>query len=324
MKLQEQDIRPKKIFNKFLHLTSLDIKKYFSKSRDKINCIACGKKGKFSFKKKNFSYYECKKCNSLFVNPRPRENAFLNYYTKSASIKFLANSLYKRTERVRKNKIIKPKAKMVYKILKNKKKYYTCVDIGGGYGIFAKEISKLLKKKSVVIEPSPYLAKECKKKGLIVVEKFLEKVTKKDLPKTKKIFTCFELIEHLHSPSKFIKNLKKIMQKGDLFIFTTLSGTGLDIITLWKNSRAIIPPHHINFFNPVSIKIFLKKNKFKILNISTPGKIDIDILNNNKTFIKDRFWKVFLSFSNKAQKEKMQSLISNINFSSHLLVVCQK
>ena len=67
MKLQEQDIRPKKIFNKFLHLTSLDIKKYFSKSRDKINCIACGKKGKFSFKKKNFSYYECKKCNSLFV-----------------------------------------------------------------------------------------------------------------------------------------------------------------------------------------------------------------------------------------------------------------
>ena len=54
--MKERDIRPKKIFDKFLDLTSLDIEKYFRKSKTKINCIACGEKGKFSFKKQNFSY----------------------------------------------------------------------------------------------------------------------------------------------------------------------------------------------------------------------------------------------------------------------------
>ena len=324
MKLQEKEIRPKKIFNKFLQLASLDIKKYFSRPKNKINCIACGKKGEFSFKKMSFSYYECKKCNSLFVNPRPREKDFINYYKKSASIKFLATNLYKQTENLRKNKIIKPKAKMIFEILKKNRKNYTCVDIGGGYGIFAREISRLLKRKSVVIEPSPDLAKVCKKKGLIVVEKFLEKVKKKDLPRTKKFFTCFELIEHLHNPSKFIKNLKKIMQKGDLFIFTTLSSTGLDVLTLWENSRSVAPPHHLNFFNPKYIYIFLKKNNFKILNISTPGKMDVNILQNDKMQIKDRFWKNFILLSNEKEKNEMQNLISSINFSSHLMVVCQK
>ena len=80
--MKEKDIRPKKIFEQFLHLTSLDIKKYFNKPKSNINCVACGKKGKFSFKKKNFSYCECLSCKTLFVNPRPRESAFFNYYMK--------------------------------------------------------------------------------------------------------------------------------------------------------------------------------------------------------------------------------------------------
>ena len=215
--------------------------------------------------------------------------------------------------------------KLKLKILKKKKiKNYNCVDIGGGTGIFANEISKLTKRKAIVVEPSHFLAKECKKKKLTVIEKFLENVKKEDLPTIKKVFTCFELIEHLHNPSKFIKNLAKLMSKKDLFIFTTLSGFGTDILALWDNSRAIIPPHHINFFNPKSIVIFLKKNKFKILSISTPGKLDIDILESNKKQIKDRFWKTFVYLASKEDKIKMQNFITSINFSSHMMLVCQK
>ena len=121
-----------------------------------------------------------------------------------------------------------------------------------------------------------------------------------------------------------MKNLAKLMSRGDMFIFTTLSGSGADILTLWDKSRAIIPPHHINFFNPKSIKIFLKKNKFKILNISTPGKLDINILENEKKRIKDRFWKTFVHLASESDKVKMQNLITSINFSSHMMLVCQK
>ena len=89
--MQEKEIRPKKIFNKFLKLAKVDVNKYFKKKRKKIKCIACNRNGKFSFKKHNFSYYLCKNCKTLFVNPRPIESEFINYYTKSSSIKSLAN-----------------------------------------------------------------------------------------------------------------------------------------------------------------------------------------------------------------------------------------
>ena len=114
------------------------------------------------------------------------------------------------------------------------------------------------------------------------------------------------------------------MNKGDLFMFTTLSSTGVDIKTLWNNSRSVSPPHHINFFNPKSIEIFLKKHKFKILEVSTPGKIDIDIMENDKLLIRDRFWKNFLALGTRKDKVKMQNLITDLNFSSHMMVVCKK
>ena len=323
--MEEKEIRPRKIFDKFLRLAYLDVKKYFNKEKTKVNCVACGRKGKFSFKKEGFSYYECQKCKTLFVNPRSNEDSFKNFYKRSSSVKFLSTNLYKKTKEARKKKIFKPRAKMIFKILKEKKiKNYVCVDIGGGTGIFAKEISKLIKKEVIVIEPSSFLVEECKKEKLTVVQKFLENVKKEDLPTGRKVFTCFELIEHLHNPSKFIKNLAKLMSKKDLFIFTTLSGSGTDILALWENSRAIFPPFHINFFNPKSIVTFLKKNKFQILSISTPGVLDIDILENNRNLIKDRFWKTFVYLAGKKDKVKMQNLISNINFSSHMMVICKK
>ena len=70
--------------------------------------------------------------------------------------------------------------------------------------------------------------------------------------------------------------------------------------------------------------IFLKKHGFKVLDIFTPGKIDINILDNDKLLIKDRFWKTFLTLASKTDKDKMQNLISDLNFSSHMMVICKK
>jgi len=162
--MQEKEIRPKKIFNRFLNLAERDVKKFFNGKRKKIKCVACGAGGKFSFKKSNFSYFLCKNCKTLFVNPRPIESEFINYYTKSSSIKLLAK-LYEETQKLRKKRIWKPKAEIIAKKLKkNKLSNYSYVDIGGGYGFFAEEISKYTKKTTTVIEPSPFMAEVCKKK----------------------------------------------------------------------------------------------------------------------------------------------------------------
>ena len=324
--MKEFDIRPPKVFEEYLRLAKEDIAVFFSDSILKnILCPACNFKGHHSFKKDSFDYCECPECLTLYVNPRPTQESFTNYYTNSLSSEFWAKTFYKETEKARREKIWKPKAQIILDELKKQKALdYQIVDIGGGYGIFAEETQKLNNQKVIIIEPSPHLSKICRGKGIEVVEKFLENVSVKDLPSGKKCFVSFELFEHLHSPKIFLKQLNRLMQSNDLFIFTTLSSTGLDIQVLWEKSPSVSPPHHLNFFNPNSVKLLLEHEGYECLNVSTPGKLDIDILFNNKEHIKDKFWKTFIQFSNKKQKEMYQKNITNSGWSSHMMVVSKK
>lgn len=324
--MKENQIRPKDIFEEYLRLAKIDTKTYFNNIlKENINCPACDSLGRHSFTKDDFDYCLCDKCFTLYVSPRPHPEAFLNFYTHSRSTKFWATTFYKQTEDARREKIWKPKAKLILDTLRNQSALdCAIVDIGGGYGIFAEEMQKIHHQPVTIIEPGPPLAEECKRKGLKVVTKFLEDVQKSELPNDRKCFVSFELFEHLHSPKLFINQLYNLMNPNDLFVFTTLSSCGLDIQVLWEKSQSVSPPHHLNFFNPSSVKVFLENLGFLCIDITTPGKLDIDILANNKNNIKNRFWKTFIETTNEVQREMWQNTIRQSGMSSHMMIVCKK
>jgi len=291
--MKEKEIRPKEIFDRYLRLAAKDCRTYFERSlRRSKNCFCCNQKGSFAFSKKVFRYEVCRCCLSLYVNPRPQAEAFQTYYRESPSAKFWATDFYPKTAAIRRKKIWRPKARQIKKIVctyLSFQKKPILIDVGGGYGLFADEYRKLTGISPWVIEPSPFLASACRRIRLNVIEKFLEDLGKIDLPQKPKVFVSFELLEHLHDPIKFFKKIRLLMDKKDLFIFTTLSSTGVDIQVLWEKSPSVFPPHHLNFFNPFSIKILLRKSGLKPLTITTPGKLDLDILKNNVNKIKSNF-----------------------------------
>ena len=323
--MKEEEIRPKKIFDEYLRLTALDTHAYFSGVASlPISCPACGTQGHFQFQKLGFSYELCPNCDTLYVSPRPKKESFTDYYTNSSSAKFWADVFYKKTAEARKEKLWKPKASLILELLSRYKcNEHILVDIGGGYGLFAQLIQETSTRKCIVIEPNPHLAKHCKDKGLAVVQKFLEEIDCHDLPNTPKVFVSFELFEHLHDVDEFVNTLKLLMREGDYFIFSTLSSTGVDIRTLWDKSKSVSPPHHLNFFNPFSIQLLLTRLGFDCLDVSTPGKIDIDIMSNNREQIEDRFWKAFISHASVKQKATFQKFLSDNGWSSHMMTICK-
>ncbi|PPB60639.1 class I SAM-dependent methyltransferase [Campylobacter hyointestinalis] len=324
--MKEEEIRPQRLFDELLRLNKEDVAVYFINSKyKKINCPACGNLGSFTFNKNSFNFDICDSCKTFYVSPRPDKESFDNYYMNSESAKFWANGFYKATENSRRVKLWKPKSKLIKKIIDKYSPDAKCIiDIGGGYGVFIEEFLKLCNINHLIIEPSRYLSQICREKNLNVLEKFLEDVNIKDLPKENKVFVSFELFEHLHDPKLFLEILFQLLNKNDSFIFTTLNGMGLDIQVLQDESKAVSPPMHLNFFNPKSIKILLDKIGFKCIDIITPGKLDINIMENNVDKIKDKFWKNFIGYSNKEEKNKMQNFISNNRLSSHMMVVCRK
>jgi len=324
--MKEEEIRPENIFEEYLQLAKNDALFYFSEVvKDAVVCPACGDDGTYAFTKQGFEYKECPVCQTLFVSLRPQADAFCRYYKESESVKYWATTFYKETAEVRRIKLWQPKALMVRDIIVSFAALdYGLVDIGGGYGIFAQEYEKITHQKVTVIEPGPDLALVCREKGLYVIQGFLEDIKKEEIRGHRNSFVSFELFEHLHDPKCFLEHLILLMNGGDLFIFSTLSSTGLDIQALWEDSKSVSPPHHLNFFNPKSIRLLLEMVGFKVLQVSTPGHLDIDILCNNKKLIKDRFWRTFVNQASEHDKEAMQAFIAANSLSSHLLVVCKK
>lgn len=325
--MKEEEIRPQRIFNEYLRLAERDTKTYFS-GVDRVigNCPACENVGEVAFEKHGFIYENCPRCFTLFVNPRPLAGTFLRYYTESPSSKYWASTFYKVTAEDRREKLWKPKARLIWDLMIKFEipLHTTVVDIGGGFGLFGEEIRELSGRTPVIIEPGPDLAAVCRDKSLLVIQKFLEQVVPTDLPLGPKVFVCFELFEHLHDPARFLQQLKGLMTSGDLFVFTTLSSTGVDIQALWRDSKSVMPPHHLNFFNPQSVRLLLSRIGFKSLGVTTPGKLDIDILFNNRLAIRDRFWRTFVATASESVKSKWQEIIAATGWSSHLMVVCRK
>jgi hypothetical protein len=114
------------------------------------------------------------------------------------------------------------------------------------------------------------------------------------------------------------------MSSGDYFRFTTLSCSGIDIASMWENSKSITPPQHILFLNPVSIKSMLESCGFEVLEVTTPGKLDLDILFNNQEAIKDRFVSQAITTLTETQRTDLQLALSQNGLSSHMMVTCLK
>jgi hypothetical protein len=324
--MREEEIRPADVFDEYLRLATQDTISYFAHApRASSPCPACGSDGEAAFTKHGFDYQSCPACFTLFVNPRPEAAAFSRYYTESPSAKFWATTFYKKTAAARLEKLWNPKARLIEDALhRYGATNRALVDIGGGYGLFAEAMREVCRREITVIEPSPYLAEVCRGKHLVVIEKFLESVGLPDLPRGPKAYVSFELFEHLHDPEAFVRHLNSLMQAGDLLLFTTLSGTGADIQALWQDSKAVSPPHHLNFFNPLSIRILLQRLGMEVLEVTTPGKLDLDILINNRSLIKDRFWRTFVTAADEATNQRWQNLLAETGWSSHMMTICRK
>jgi SAM-dependent methyltransferase len=324
--MNETTIRPPAIFDEFLRLCAEDTQTYFANvERVDTPCPSCEIAGSPSFSKNGFQYVECPQCGALFVSPRPPVEAFSRYYTESSSSKYWASTFYKETAAARREHLWKPKARQLHELmLRYAMADSTVVDIGGGYGLFAEEMSSLTTQPVVVIEPASHLAEVCRSRGVTVVQKFLEKVEPSDLPDGRRLFVSFELFEHLHDPGGFLRAVCSLMRPGELFVFTTLSGAGADIRALWEHSKTVSPPHHLNFLTPQSLRRLLERNGLSVMELTTPGRLDVDIMANGRRDLQDRFWKAFVDQADEAQRAAMQRTLSETGFSSHMMVTCSR
>lgn len=325
--MKEEEIRKRDVFNKYLELVEKDVKDFFEfNSFIETNCPACGSSDFFfEFEKLSFKYVSCKKCSTLFVNPRPPFEVLKEFYSNSPSTNFWVNEFFKPVAEMRRKKMFKPRAKYISKVI-DKNKSLVIGDIGAGFGLFLEELRKMLPdNRYIAIEPSGEMADICIGKELETKCMCLEDID--DLERGFDLLTTFELSEHLFEPVSFFKKTYSLLKPEGCLCLTTLNGKGFDIMLLWEKSKSVAPPHHLNFFNPTSIRLLLERIGFEIIEISTPGMLDWDIVEGmikNEGIKQGKFWDLLAKEGSEMCKKELQNWIAKNNLSSHMRILAKK
>jgi len=330
--MKEFEIRPKKLFNEYLEISRKDIERFFHDYNKfvEIACPACEcKKSNFAFEKSKFSYRVCSECLTLFTSPRPTEEMINNFYRDSASGKFWAERFFPETAEARRKMIFRPRAELLAQVLEGVKlpKPVALADVGSGFGIFLEEVKKTgIFDEVIGIEPSVDLADCCRKKGFKVIEKGIEEIGEKEIQVS--AACSFEVLEHLFDPAKFVRGMGKILQPGGIMLFTTLTISGLDLQVLWDRSKSISPPHHINFLSTEGLRKLIARCGFEEIEISTPGKLDVDIIRNTTLEMPDikvpRFMEYVIKHRGRKTAEALQKYLQENQLSSHARVIARK
>jgi SAM-dependent methyltransferase len=324
--MKEIEIRPKELMQRYIELSAKDAEVCFSgveKRRD-LPCVACGSADiAEEFSKNGFAYALCRKCGTLYQTPRPPIREFESFYRDSESSRYWAEVFFPTVAEARREKIFKPRVEGVQTMCNDVGLEVTkLIDIGAGYGIFLDEWRAAKPETDLLaIEPSFSLAQECRNKDLKVVESIAENVI--GYNNYADLVVCFEVLEHVDNPLEFITLLKKMVRPGGYLFISTLCIDGFDLQMLWDKSSQISPPHHINFCSIKGFEILFQRAGLTDVQISTPGKLDVDIVQNqikkNPDIVSNNFIRNMLSDDNKSIE--FQNFLSANQLSSHAWII---
>jgi SAM-dependent methyltransferase len=200
-------------------------------------------------------------------------------------------------------------------------------DVGAGSGAFALALKNTgFFSQVVALDLSQKCVDACRGVGL---EARLGSVGDLE-PESVGLLTMNDVIEHVFSPVAFLKQARNVLRSGGLIAIATPNGEGFDFKILGKKTVNITPPEHLQYFNPVSMKILLERTGFEVLVNETPGVLDIQIVvreinnRNLKLSINNNWLNYLLLETDDITVTNFQRFLSENSLSSHLFVIARK
>jgi 2-polyprenyl-3-methyl-5-hydroxy-6-metoxy-1,4-benzoquinol methylase len=323
-KLKVKDLHHDTVTTEFDRLTLIDLKSLLSNHEDftHTGCPAClDVDVSFQFVHQELSYHRCNQCELLYISPAPSEAMHLDYVINSQAMEYWRKNT---PDTMHKSRLpmYEERLEFVESWLKKESRIpKSSLEIGAGNGEFAALLAKseLNIKSITLLEPQELDITDPKisliKGGFVELEESEQSFD---------VVFAWELIEHLLEPDNFLRVVKKSLKTGAPFIFSTPNEKSLETRLLQTASSNILFDH-VRLYNPQAITKLLERNGFRVIDISTPGQLDVERLQNHMAdnqgvFDNDPALKFILNNESEIGDSFQQYLCDNLN-SSHMRVI---
>jgi len=323
--LQEIEVHPPELYPRLVDICVASATDLLDQLESFVEtgCPACHASEKQpAFEKHGYTYWSCQSCATLFVSPRPSTVLMDRYLLDSPMAAFRDSDDYHQAMAQRTKELGYYRAEWVGGLSRyiHKNKNQSIVDVETRSPAYLTALSQQQNNPLICVKPLCTLPDDLKDK-LTTVNELAE------LPEQAKIVTLFDILEHQFNPADLIQAAYSALRPGGLLVITTRSGSGLDIQALWEHAT-IFPVEHINLISVEGIRLLLERVDFEIVEESTPGQLDVQmierIIQEQPDVDAPRFLKYFLTHRDRYAKRKFQQFLQENLLSSHLRVVARK
>ena len=324
--IQASEISPDSIYQEYTKNLQADIKKYFGAAQDlvEIACPGCGKKENApAFQKIGLQYRKCSRCMSWYVSPRPGEDKLRDFYQNSSACKYWRKEILHFSE----SHWLHIHAPRIHWILDLVDEFLPTgslvCDFQSKYPIFLNKLSEEKSIKLVVSVESLLFEQRTDspkiEMGSVKSTEYREKIG---------VILAFETLERVADVDQLFRFASESSQKGGLFLITTATCSGFEYQVLGEGAPNLNP---INRMNLLSIEALTKKVEeagFEILELSTPGRLDAQIvqkaLRENPDLMVGGFWEYILKNRDEKTWLNLQDFLQLNRLSSHVRIAARK
>jgi 2-polyprenyl-3-methyl-5-hydroxy-6-metoxy-1,4-benzoquinol methylase len=221
---------------------------------EQVQCNLCGSiDASPLFVKQGYHIVRCKICDLVYVNPRNTPEELRKFYDE-AYHEFIDHDPLKCS-----------KAKLITKRLLKYSSGNKLLDIGCSTGTFLNEAKQEFNVTG--LELASWSADFARKTyNLQIVNTTLSEAKFPD--HTFDIITFFELIEHIHNPFDFLREVNRILCPGGIIALSTGNVDSLDALLQRSAWYYYAPQFHLYYFSLKTLSTLLKKCGFKTVKIT--------------------------------------------------------
>ena len=147
-----------------------------------------------------------------------------------------------------------------------------------------------------------------------------------NITETADVVLFLEQFRCLPDPTETLSKLRRMLNDNGILVMNMRVGGGFDVLTLKGCTGSIFPYETILLPSTEGLGVILKNTGFDVLEVSTPGALDIEHVLQNKEHVDedDLFVNYLLSKTDKSILAEFQRFLQKSGMSSHARVIARK
>jgi hypothetical protein len=294
----EVEVKPQGLIEEYQRLLDEDVRTHLQDGLGACCCPGCqADDAEQAFVRSGLQYLHCNTCSTLYVSPRPSEQALDAFYREARSAVFWQEKILPTTREARREKLYRPRVQWLLDVVDEyRANAGSCIAVGYHNRLLVEELLEQAEKPFAVLVANPSADIEFSDGELPGVTIRPTATSELDGLASTDLFLAFDILDRCADPDTLFRSARGILEPGGLMLATTILGSGFDIQMLWEAAENVHPPERLNLFSVEGLTQLCERHGFEVLEFSTPGMFDVETVYHAMAERLDGDWPRFIRY----------------------------